>query len=55
MKSKQTQTEEQKIEAIKAVYEAVRESLMEAYAEMGKTLAGLADILRGADLKEADW
>lgn len=43
------QTEEQKIEAIKAVYEAVREGFMEAYAEMGKTIAGLADILKEVD------
>lgn len=44
-----TQTEEQKIEAIKALYEAVRESFMDAYAEMGKTIAGIADILKEAD------
>lgn len=30
------QTEEQKIEAIKAMYEVVRESFMEAYTDMGK-------------------
>lgn len=40
------QTEEQKIEAIKAMYEVVRESFMEACTEMGKTIAGLADALK---------
>ena len=43
-----TRTEEQKIEAIKAMYEVVRESLMEAYTDMGKTIAGIADVLREA-------
>ena len=42
-------TEEQKIEAIKAVYEAARESFMEAYTEMGKTIAAVADVLKEAE------
>lgn len=42
-------TEEQKIEVIKAVYEAARESFMEAYTDMEKTIAGIADVLRGAE------
>lgn len=44
-----TQTEEQKIEAIKAMYEVVGKSFAEAYAEMGKTIAGIADVLREAN------
>lgn len=46
---KSMQTEEQKVEAIKAVYEAIRESFMDAYAEMGKTIAGIADVLKETD------
>lgn len=46
---KDTRTEEQKIEAIKALYEAVRESVTSAYAEMGKTIASIADVLREID------
>lgn len=37
-------TEEQKIEVIKAVYEAARESFMDAYTD-----AGIADVLREAE------
>jgi len=43
------QTEEQKIEAIKAMYEVVRESFMEAYTDMGKTIAAIADVLRESE------
>lgn len=43
------QTEEQKIEAIKALYEAIRENFMDAYTEMGKAIAGIADVLKEAD------
>lgn len=39
---KSMQTEEQKIEAI-------RESFMDAYAEMEKTIAGIADVLKETD------
>lgn len=46
---KDTRTEEQKIEAIKAMYEVVRESFMEAYTEMGTTIAGIADALKEAE------
>lgn len=46
---KSMQTEEQKVEAIKAVYEAIRESFMDAYAEMEKTIAGIADVLKETD------
>lgn len=49
MKSMKKMTEEQKIEAIKAVYEAARQSFMEAYTDMGKTIAGIADVLREAE------
>lgn len=49
MKSMNKMTEEQKIEVIKAVYEAVRESFMEAYTDMEKTIAGIADVLREAE------
>lgn len=42
-------TEEWKIEVIKAVYEAARESFMEAYTDMEKTIAGIADVLREAE------
>lgn len=49
MKSMNKMTEEQKIEAIKAVYEAARESFMEAYTDMGKTIAAIADVLREAE------
>lgn len=38
-------TEEQKI----AVYEAARESFMDAYTDMEKTIAGIADVLREAE------
>lgn len=44
-----TKNEEQKIEAIKAVYESIRESVTDAYTEMGKTLASIADVMREAD------
>ena len=40
------QTEEQKIEALKVMYEVVGKSFAEAYAEMGKKIAGIADALK---------
>lgn len=49
---RETQTEEQKIEAIEAIeamYEVVEKSFTEAFTEMGKTIAGLADVLRETD------
>lgn len=46
---KDTRTEEQKIEAIKAVYEAVGKGIIDAYTEMEKTIAGIADVLREAE------
>lgn len=49
MKSMNKMTEEQKIEAIKAVYEVARENVTEAYTEMGKTIASIADVLRKAE------
>lgn len=45
----ETQTEEQKIEAIKAMYEAIGKGVIDAYTEMEKTIAGIADVLRKAE------
>nr|DAW70274.1 MAG TPA: hypothetical protein [Caudoviricetes sp.] len=46
---KDTRTEEQKIEAIKAMYEVVAKSFAEAYTDMGNTIAAIADVLREAE------
>lgn len=37
------QNEEQKIEAIKALYDAIGKSFAEVYTEMGKAIANLAN------------
>ena len=49
---KKTKTEEQKIEAIKALYEVVRVNFEEVYTQMGKTLVSLAEAAKEIDLEE---
>ena len=44
-----TRTEEQRVEAIKAMYKVVGKSFTEAYTEMGKTIAAIAEVLKEAE------